>query len=68
MAGPDVLINEISKEIQEVMESFEVELDGKLYPIKPFDNIGGHNIEPYRIHAGKLILSKPNEETKSNYL
>ena len=61
MAGPDVRINDISKEIQEAIESYEIELNGKVYPIKAVKNLGGHNIEQYRIHAGKLILGAPNK-------
>jgi len=37
------------------MESYEVELDGKTYPIKAVKNLCGHSIEPYRIHAGKSV-------------
>ena len=37
------------------MESYEIELDGKVYPIKPVRNLNGHSIEPYRIHAGKSV-------------
>lgn len=37
------------------MESFEVEIDGKIYPVKSVRNLNGHSIEPYRIHAGKSV-------------
>ena len=37
------------------MESYEVELDGTMYPIKSIRNLAGHSIEPYNIHAGKSI-------------
>ena len=30
------------------MESYEIELDGKVYPIKSVRNLGGHSIEPYK--------------------
>lgn len=59
MCGPDVLISEISKEIEEVIESYEVTLNGKTIPVKSVINLGGHTIEPYKIHAGKLVLSSP---------
>jgi methionyl aminopeptidase len=61
MAGPDVRVNDVSKEIQEAIESYEIELGGKTYPIKAVKNLGGHNIEQYRIHAGKLILGAPHK-------
>lgn len=62
MAGPDVLINEVSDEIQEAIESYEIELDGKIIPIKAITNLGGHTIEPYTIHAGKLVLGGSNPD------
>ena len=37
------------------MESHEVELDGKVYPIKCCRNLNGHSIGPYQIHAGKSV-------------
>jgi methionyl aminopeptidase len=37
------------------MESYEVELDGKVYQVKSVRNLNGHSIEPYRIHAGKSV-------------
>lgn len=30
------------------MESHEVELDGKVYQVKPIRNLNGHSIGPYR--------------------
>lgn len=39
---------EIGAAIQEVMESYEVELDGKTYPVKSIRNLNGHSISPYR--------------------
>jgi methionyl aminopeptidase len=60
MSGPDSLILDISKRIKEVIESYEVEINGKTYQIHPVTNLGGHNIEPYKIHAGKLVLGAPS--------
>jgi len=37
------------------MESYEVELDGQLYQVKSIQNLTGHSIEPYVIHAGKSV-------------
>ena len=53
-AGIDVRLCDIGEAIQEVMESYEVELDGKVYPVKAIRNLNGHSIAPYQIHAGKL--------------
>lgn len=37
------------------MESFEVEIRGKTYPVKAIRNLSGHLIAPYHIHAGKSV-------------
>ncbi|KAF6198466.1 hypothetical protein GE061_008214 [Apolygus lucorum] len=63
-AGIDVQLCEIGAEIQEVMESYEVEIDGKTYPVKSIRNLNGHSIAPYRIHAGKTVpIVKGGEAT-----
>lgn len=54
-AGIDVMLGEIGEVIQEVMESYEVELDGKVYPVKSINNLNGHSIIPYVIHGGKSV-------------
>jgi len=46
-AGIDARINEVGAAIQETMESYEITLDGKTYPIKPIRNLNGHSIAPY---------------------
>ena len=61
LAGPDMLCNEISKEIKEVIESYQVELNGKMIDIKAIDELGGHTIDKYNIHSGKLLLSGPSD-------
>jgi methionyl aminopeptidase len=64
-AGIDVRLCDIGGAIQEVMESYEIELNGKTYPIKPIRNLCGHNIGPYRIHYGKSVPIVFNgDETK----
>lgn len=54
-AGIDVRLNDIGAAVQEVMESFEMELDGKTYPIKCIKNLNGHNIGDFIIHSGKTV-------------
>jgi methionyl aminopeptidase len=56
-AGIDVSLCEIGDAVHEVLESYEVEINGKVYPIKPIRNLCGHNIGEWRIHAGKSIPS-----------
>ena len=59
MARPDQSIYDVSATICEVIKSYELP-NGKA--INPVRGLGGHNIEPYMIHAGKIILAEPSEE------
>jgi methionyl aminopeptidase len=64
-AGIDVQLCDIGAAIQEVMESYEVEIDGKTYQVKAIRNLNGHSIAPYRIHAGKTVpIVKGGEATR----
>ena len=38
------------------MESYEVEIDGKTYQVKPIRNLNGHSIGPYRTFTVWWIL------------
>ncbi|KAF1815235.1 methionine aminopeptidase [Eremomyces bilateralis CBS 781.70] len=62
-AGIDARIDHISGEIQEVMESYEVEINGKIIPVKAVRTITGHNILRYKIHGDKQV---PFVKTKTN--
>ncbi|XP_062706987.1 uncharacterized protein LOC134287871 [Aedes albopictus] len=64
-AGIDVRLCDIGAAIQEVMESYEVDLDGKTYQVKSIRNLNGHSISPYRIHSGKTVpIVKGGETTR----
>ncbi|OBR07318.1 Methionine aminopeptidase 2 [Colletotrichum higginsianum IMI 349063] len=64
-AGIDVRICDVSAEIQEAMESYEVEIRGKTYPVRAVRNICAHDIKRYRIHGGKSIpFIRNNDQTK----
>jgi methionyl aminopeptidase len=64
-SGIDVRLCDIGEAIQEVMESYEIELDGKTHSVKAIRNLNGHSIAPYRIHAGKSVpIVKGGEATK----
>ncbi|KAJ6656310.1 hypothetical protein lerEdw1_003813 [Lerista edwardsae] len=64
-AGIDVRLCDVGEAIQEVMESYEVEIDGKTYQVKSIRNLNGHSIGPYRIHAGKTVpIVKGGEATR----
>lgn len=45
----------MGEQIQEVMESYEVELDGQVHRVKAIRNLNGHSVGAYRIHAGKTV-------------
>jgi methionyl aminopeptidase len=55
LARPDMLLTEIGKEIEENMCSYEIEIDNKIYKIKPVRTLCGHEINKYEIHGNKLI-------------
>ena len=64
-AGIDVRLCDVGEAIQEVMESYEVEIDGKTYPVQCIRNLNGHSIGPYQIHAGKSVpIVKGGDTTK----
>jgi len=52
-AGIDVRLTDIGEQIQETMESFEVEIGNKIWPVKSIRNLNGHNMLRWRIHGGK---------------
>lgn len=55
-AGIDVRMTDIGAAVEEVMESYEISLDGKNdIPIKCIRNLNGHSISPYIIHSGKTV-------------
>ena len=64
-AGIDVRLCDIGEAVQEVMESHTVEIWGKEYQVKCCNNLNGHSIDPYRIHAGKSVpIVRGGVETK----
>ncbi|KAH7375919.1 peptidase M24, structural domain-containing protein [Plectosphaerella cucumerina] len=64
-AGIDVRICDVSAEIQDTMESYEVEIGGKMFPVKAVRNINAHDIQHWHIHGGKAIpFIRNNDETK----
>lgn len=55
MSGPGTFLGDIGKSIQEVIESYEIELDGKTFGLKSIGDLSGHQIGQYKIHAGKPV-------------
>jgi methionyl aminopeptidase len=62
-AGIDARMDHLSEVMQEVMESYEIVLNGKTIPVKAVRNITGHNILRYKIHGDKQV---PFYKTKTN--
>jgi len=53
------------------MESYEVEIKGKTYPVKSIRNLCGHNIGHYLIHASKtvpIVKSQNNDRMEEGEL
>lgn len=64
-AGIDARMGEIGEAIQEVMESYEVEIRGETFPVKCIRNLNGHDILQWKIHGGKSVpIVKSNDQTK----
>ena len=64
-AGIDVRMSDIGSAIQEVMESYEVEIGGTTFPVKCIRNLNGHNIGNYTIHGDKSVpIVKGGDQTK----
>jgi methionyl aminopeptidase len=64
-AGIDVRMGDIGAAIQEVMESYEVEIKGQTFPVKAIRNLNGHNIGQWQIHGGKSVpIVKGSDQTK----
>jgi len=61
--GVDSMISEIGILAEEMVKSYEIEIDGILKPIVPIDKLCGHSIKPWNIHAGKYIQNIKNNDT-----
>ena len=48
-------MSEIGRVVQEAMESYEVEIDGKIFPVKAIRSLSGHDILRYHIHGNKQV-------------
>ncbi|KAJ3988449.1 methionine aminopeptidase 2-like protein [Lentinula detonsa] len=61
-AGIDVRLGELGGYIQETMEAYEVEVGGKVLPVKTIQNLSGHSIALYNIHGGKSVMQIKNDD------
>eukprot|EP00770_Monocercomonoides_exilis_P007849 MONOS_7810.1-p1 / transcript=MONOS_7810.1 / gene=MONOS_7810 / organism=Monocercomonoides_exilis_PA203 / gene_product=Methionine aminopeptidase 2 / transcript_product=Methionine aminopeptidase 2 / location=Mono_scaffold00277:28717-30691(+) / protein_length=530 / sequence_SO=supercontig / SO=protein_coding / is_pseudo=false len=55
MAGIDARFIEIGDAIEEVICSYEVEENKRMRSIRPVENLSGHSLGDYIVHAGKLV-------------
>jgi methionyl aminopeptidase len=53
--GPDAVLGDIGKEIEEFIDGIEVKIDNKIYPLTTMHDLSGHMITQYEIHAGKAV-------------
>ena len=62
--GVDTKFQELSSIIEEVVSSYEYNDNGVLKPVKIIDNLYGHNIKQWNIHAGKFLypIKKENDD------
>ena len=55
LCGPDAVLGDIGKSIEEYISSKEIEIDGKIYQLTTMHDLSGHMIDKYEIHAGKAV-------------
>lgn len=55
LCGPDVLLGEIGEKIHEYVMSKEIEINGKMVGLEVMQELSGHKIAPFKIHAGKAV-------------
>lgn len=66
MAGPDTWLGDIGSNIQETIESYEIELNGNTHSLKSIGNLCGHQIGRYQIHCGKPVPNVKNNFISGN--
>jgi methionyl aminopeptidase len=53
--GVDMNISDWGAANKEIMESYEIKLNGEIIPVKAVGNLGGHNITRESIHGGTFL-------------
>jgi methionyl aminopeptidase len=60
--GIDVRLCDVGAAIQEAMESYECEYNQQIFPVKCIQNLSGHSIGNYKIHAGNMVPLYDNKD------
>lgn len=57
MSGPDVLLSEIGKTIEEIITSYEITLSetNETFSLVPVYDVCGHNLSIFRVHNNKAV-------------
>jgi len=55
LCGPDAVLGDIGQNIEEYIQSKEIEIDGKTRTLKTIGDLSGHNIGKYVIHNSKAV-------------
>ena len=55
MSGVDQNLGDLGKIVEEIFNSYEIEIKGKKYQVRPCNDLCGHQILPYKIHGQKAI-------------
>ena len=62
LAGVEAHLGDIGENIEEIITSYELEIENKIHKVNVCRNLCGHQILPYKIHGNKVV---PN--IKMNY-
>ena len=61
--GVDSKVSELGEISEEIVRSYEVDMGDRIRALKPIDNLFGHSIDRWNIHAGKFIPGVKNTRT-----
>jgi methionyl aminopeptidase len=61
--GVDSKVSELGEISEEIVRSYEVDMGDRIRPLKPIDNLFGHSIDRWNIHAGKFIPGVKNDRS-----
>ncbi len=62
LSGIDARLCEIGGSIEEIIKSYEIELNGKVHKIKPIKDLCGHTLGRFKVHGNKSVPLFKDEE------